>query len=232
MVFVGAGSSLGLGALVLHARALFDQWLPIGGRDVRAIPFVGGAPSVVGETPRPLWENIPLVLGHPHRGILLYSPVLLILLPGIRAGWRAAQDWVRWAALAGVLAMIVQLLSNPGSFHGGDDFFGYRLPLEMLTLSTPLLALSAEHWVLPRWLATRMLVLTGVATLLIFALGSTIADPVRDDIPRFWEKYEKLGPHGEGYEGPVGLTPVTDDRSAVGVLAMHGPSQGSNWLRH
>lgn len=41
--------------------------------------------------------------------------------------------------------MLVQLRVN--YFTGGDAFFSYRLPLEMLTMAAPLLVLSYREWI-------------------------------------------------------------------------------------
>lgn len=195
---VGIGAMPALGALVLHARAFAGTWVPIAGRNTDQVDLVSGV-ARGGEAPN-LFENVLLTLGHPHRGLLLYSPFLLILVPGLRAAWRQAGDWIRVAAIAGGVAMIVQLLANPANFHGGDDFFGYRLPLEMLTLATPLLALAAQHWVLPRWLPSRMLAITGLGAVVAFAFGATVADPRLPQEEDYRRMLEDLGPHGEGYD--------------------------------
>ena len=195
---VGLGAVPGVVALVAYSRILFERWVPIGGRSVDQINLAGGV-ARGGDAPNIL-ENIAMTLGHPQRGILLYSPFLMVLLPGIRAAWRSSADWIRWAAVSGVVVMIVQLLSNPENFHGGDDFFGYRLPLEMLTLATPLLALAAQEWVWPRRLARQALAITALGAVAAFSLGATIADPRGPNEAEYHEMVSRLGPHGEGYD--------------------------------
>ena len=79
------------------------------------------------------------------RGFLIWSPFLLVLLPGMRAGWKVASTWVRGAAIGGVLYLLLQYKAN--RFSGGSGFFTYRYPLEALTAAAPLLYLSFKEWV-------------------------------------------------------------------------------------
>ena len=79
------------------------------------------------------------------RGFLIWSPFLLVLLPGMRAGWKVASTWVRGAAIGGVLYLLHQYKAN--RFSGGSGFFTYRYPLEALTAAAPLLYLSFKEWV-------------------------------------------------------------------------------------
>lgn len=80
----------------------------------------------------------------PNHGVLAFSPFLLALAPGLRAGWRAAPHWVRSSAVGGALYLVIQMKSEV--FDGGINFWGYRYPLETLTLAAPLLLLAWQHW--------------------------------------------------------------------------------------
>jgi alpha-1,2-mannosyltransferase len=90
-----------------------------------------------------IWDGLVNLLGFlvaPNRGVLVWTPLLLLLLP---AAWRARRDapsWVITFALAGLAYSLVQLRIN--AFHGGDSFFGYRHGLELLTCIVPLYALA------------------------------------------------------------------------------------------
>jgi alpha-1,2-mannosyltransferase len=77
----------------------------------------------------------------PDRGILIWTPVILLLLPALLRSWRELPDWSTSLALGGFGYTLLQgVLSR---FSGGDVFYGYRLGLEMLACATPVLAFSA-----------------------------------------------------------------------------------------
>ncbi|HVL98872.1 MAG TPA: hypothetical protein VM324_06255 [Egibacteraceae bacterium] len=161
-VLVGAASVLGVVALVAYNTAVY------------------GSPSIAGGYPSDFtdrlttmtWltyaENVVGTFVSPGRGILVLSPFLLVLAPGLRAGWRAAPSWVRGSALAGVLYLALHLRMN--RFSGGTNFFSYRYPIESLTLAAPLLVLAWREWVAGsarrmRWLATAVAASFGVHAL-------------------------------------------------------------------
>ena len=80
----------------------------------------------------------------PERGLLVMTPALLLLLPGTRAAWRVAPEWVRWCGLAGFAYLALQLWGI--RFSGGDGFYSYRTTLETLSLCVPLLTLTWREW--------------------------------------------------------------------------------------
>lgn len=159
---LGGATALGLGALVAY-----NTW-------------VYGAPSISGGYPsdftdrlaemgvRTYGENVLGTLVSPGRGVLLLSPFLLLLAPGLPAAWRAAPDWVRGSALAGLVYLAVHLRMN--RFSGGTNFFSYRYPIEALTLAAPLLLLAWREWTARtagrrRWLATAVTASIGMHAL-------------------------------------------------------------------
>lgn len=163
-IAVGLGSGVGLAALVAYNALMF------------------GEPSIAGGYPddftdrlatMTLWtyvENVVGTLVSPGRGVLVLSPFLLVLAPGLVAAWRAAPDWVRGSALAGLVYMALHLRMN--RFWGGTNFFSYRYPLEALTLAAPLLALAWRQWAsrTPRrrwWFTTTL-----AASVAVHALGA------------------------------------------------------------
>jgi alpha-1,2-mannosyltransferase len=79
----------------------------------------------------------------PHRGLFLWSPVILVLLPALVRAWRTLPDWSRWLCLGGLAYLAVQGLLN--RFSGGFFFYGYRLQLEAVVCATPALVLSWSH---------------------------------------------------------------------------------------
>jgi hypothetical protein len=98
-------------------------------------------------------ENLFRALFDLNRGLFLYAPFLLLLIPGLRAAWRSGPDWARAAAVGGVLYLLLVYKAN--RFSGGDGFIGYRYPLEALTAAAVLLFASYRGWVSRRPLIVR-----------------------------------------------------------------------------
>jgi hypothetical protein len=79
-------------------------------------------------------------LASADRGILLWTPLIMVLaVPAVRAA-RSAPDWVNWLAVGGIAYAAVQLKIN--NFSGADGFYGYRLGLELMTCLVPLYTLA------------------------------------------------------------------------------------------
>ena len=79
----------------------------------------------------------------PERGLFIWTPVALLLLPAAWRARRTAPDWVALLALGGLGYAIVQMQVN--LFHGGDGFYGYRHALELFTCALPLLTIGWQH---------------------------------------------------------------------------------------
>ena len=108
----------------------------------------------------------------PARGILILSPFLLFLIPGLRRAWRESEAWVRVAAVAGVLYGLTQVYLMEQL--GGDGFYGNRVLIEPLTLCTPLLVASFRAGVLPSPVRLRRFVVAAGFTLATFALAAAV----------------------------------------------------------
>lgn len=138
MLLVGGGAAVGLTGLLV-----FNWWL-------------WGAPSVSGGYSSDFAHklvsldipgyavNIVGAFVDPLRGVFVVTPFLVPLLLYIRLAWADAPDWVRGAALGGVLYLLIQLKAN--RYSGGGGFVGYRYPLEPLVACGPLLAMAYPHW--------------------------------------------------------------------------------------
>ena len=139
ILIIGLVSSIGILALVAYNLILFDTAL--------TTPHyaAGFADNLTNLTPLSYGRNVLGALVWPGRGLLIVSPFLLTLLPGIRNAWQHSPNWVRAAALSGVVYLLVHLALN--RFSGGFEYFGYRYPLEALTMASPLLLLSYRHWI-------------------------------------------------------------------------------------
>lgn len=132
-----SGASMLLASLWSHA--VLGTWNPAGAYgtpSAYAASASGG--SHVGQV-----LNIVWLLASPNRGMLLWTPVLLVLLPAAVRTWRSAPDWVRLFTAGGLLYLAVQGLLD--GFSGGEGFFGYRLGLETLTCAAPLSALAVAR---------------------------------------------------------------------------------------
>lgn len=99
-------------------------------------------------------RNLIGALVDPVRGLFVYSPFLLLLIPGLRSAWRESPWWPKGAALGGVVYFLVQFKAN--RFSGGLGFFSYRYPLEFLAAAAPLLALSYATWLQHRGTVRRV----------------------------------------------------------------------------
>ena len=155
-VKIGLGTLVGLVALVIFNGVVFGEVSIMGGYDVIQ-PSVdatfGGYATNVTDSLRSLdivafTRNIALAFVSPSRGLLTWSPFLLVLIPGLPSAWKSASSPVRGAAIGGLLYLIIQYKAN--AFDGGGGFFGYRYPLEPLTAAAPLLILAYSQWVAKR----------------------------------------------------------------------------------
>ena len=89
-------------------------------------------------------RDVAGTLGSPLRGVLLYTPAIVVALLCIPAGWRRAPDWARAALVGGVVYELVQLRIN--RYGGGTSFYSNRLVLELFLLAAPLVVLGYQEW--------------------------------------------------------------------------------------
>ena len=147
VAMVGVGAITGLAIFIGYNLFVFgDASLSAGyGSTFQDNVFSGGDGGGIG-------TSYPMsLLGaafSPERGLFVYSPFLLVLLAGLRSGWRAAPDWARGAALGGLLYLLLQYKAN--RYSGGTYFLTYRYPLEALMAAAPVLFLSYSRWVAAR----------------------------------------------------------------------------------
>mgnify|MGYP001820939705 CR=1 FL=1 len=147
-VQAGVGALAGLGALVAFNAVVFGEPSVLGGYEAG---FVDNAQSLdlVGYL-----RNIVMAFVSPTRGLLVWSPFLILLIPGLVSGWRAAPGWARGAAIGAVAYLLFQYKAN--RYSGGSGFATYRYPLEALTAAAPVLVLSYTTWVAERPTAARI----------------------------------------------------------------------------
>lgn len=130
-----------LGALAVWNHWMFGIWSVGGayaGKGAAAAEGFSGSEEWHGRFPQLV--NVAGFLFSPDKGLLVWTPLLLVLLPAVVRAWRQVPDWSRWLAVGGVLYTAAQLRIN--YFPGGDGFYGYRHGLELLTCLVPLYAYS------------------------------------------------------------------------------------------
>jgi alpha-1,2-mannosyltransferase len=185
---MGLTSSLGLAALVLYNRIVFGQTTLLVGvyaaRTDTAHDSMAGARSNYGLG---YLIQIAGTLISPARGVLVLSPFLLLLIPGLRRAWGGAPSWVRSSAVAALVYMAVQLTGN--GFSGGTFFYSYRLPIEALTLASPLLVLAWREWTSRTDVRRVAFAVLAVISVAQHAIGAFIFTDSDSFETRAWSRY-------------------------------------------
>jgi alpha-1,2-mannosyltransferase len=133
-VAIGSGAFLTL--MSVWTRWMYGSWNPVGSYDTGAYTDYAAAHVLS-------VENVTGFLVAPDRGIFVWTPLLLVLLPSLVRSWRGQPDWSRSLGWGGLAYSMVQIALN--RFSGGGAFYGYRLGLELIASVAPALALSAAH---------------------------------------------------------------------------------------
>jgi alpha-1,2-mannosyltransferase len=79
----------------------------------------------------------------PGRGLLVWTPLVLLLLPTLVRSWRTLPDWTTALVQGGLVYTVVQ--GSMQIFTGGDSFYAYRYGLELLTAATPALVICYQR---------------------------------------------------------------------------------------
>lgn len=151
---VGIASGAAGGALLALNHWIYGQWTLTGygsyvAQNLGGLGELGGLDdgSTASTGLWKIWQWLPDYalnwigfLIAPDRGLFVWTPIALVLLPAAWRAWRAAPDWVSMLAIGGLVYSAVQLRIN--HFHGVDTFIGYRHALELLTCLVPLFALA------------------------------------------------------------------------------------------
>jgi alpha-1,2-mannosyltransferase len=163
-LLIAIGSAVGVVILLLYNHALWDRWSVFGGYHNTA--------SASTSSLREFLIGIPGVLVSPERGMLVMTPALLVLLPGLRRAWRVADWWIRASAIAGLAYLATQLWLS--RFSGGDGFYSYRTTLESLALWTPLLVLCWHEWTAKSLRRQVAFATLAVVSVVLHAFGAVI----------------------------------------------------------
>lgn len=146
------------------------------------------------------------------RGLLWWSPLLLLLGPAAWRNRRELPDWSRWLAVGGVSYLLSQAVLN--RFSGGDQFYSYRASLELVVALAPALALSA-HQLSDR--ARRWFTPVAVLQVVLIAPGAMLDDfysPVAD----VWWRNAFLDAL---LRRPLDLLPLAGIALLVALLVVH-----------
>jgi alpha-1,2-mannosyltransferase len=131
-------------AAFLVGAAAWSRWM-YGGWDPQG-PYPTGGTYAQKTAGGHLWSQLVNQSGlwiSLDRGMLVWTPILVLLLPALVRSWRTLPDWTRVLAVAGVAYSLVQGQLN--GFTGGSTFYGYRLTLECLACIFPAVALSVRQ---------------------------------------------------------------------------------------
>lgn len=159
---VGVASAAMLGLMSVWTHWMYGRWDPSSG--YRAGDFTENV--AFGWT---TLVNFSGFLVSPDRGLLVWTPLLVVLAPSLVRGWRDLPDWARTLAIAGVVYLGAQGLLV--RFSGGDQFYAYRTSLELVACLTPALALTAPGM---GPLARRAFVPVAVLQAVLIAPGSIV----------------------------------------------------------
>ena len=154
-----------LGLTLVWNRWLYHSWNPTGGYQIDGSTDVGERYSSLLTNELGLWVA-------PDRGILIWTPIFIFMLPAVFRAWSDVPDWSKLLAFAGLIYSFLQGWANV--FHGGDFFWSYRLGLEFVACATPLFAFS-----IPRLGATARKVVPIVAgfQILFIGIGAALSIP-------------------------------------------------------
>jgi alpha-1,2-mannosyltransferase len=202
---VGLVSCLFLALACSWSHWLYGTWSPAGGYSTGR--YVATAQSGTGNNIQdsPLVNQLGLWVS-PDRGLLVWTPLLVLLLPALVRGWRELPDWSRWLLIGGVLYMAVQGRLN--LYTGGGAFYSERLGLELLVAAAPAYALCAHRMGrVARVLIGPVIGLQAAAIL----IGATLDGP---------SPAESYGWTGNALAVGLGIAPV------LGVLLVSGTVAG------
>lgn len=130
------------------------------------------------------------MLVSPSRGVLAYTPVLLVALMALRSSWRDLPDWAKGATLGGLAYFLVQAHIN--GYEGGSGYYGSRLTIGPMVLWSPLVLVAARR-ICSRGqgLVVYLLAALSVATQITGAAFGRIITILRTvDLNRTWMPYE------------------------------------------
>lgn len=153
---VGVPSAAALGLEMAWTRWMYGSWNPTASYDASAFADYATRNRLDVVNHLGFWIS-------PDRGLLVWTPIILVIAPAVIRGWRSLPDWSRAMVWGGLAYTFLQLTLN--RFSGGDTFYGYRLGLELLTCLAPAFALATPG--MGRWARRLLAPLIGVQLTMI-----------------------------------------------------------------
>lgn len=139
MVALFSGALMAL--LVAWNRYVFGDWSVVGGypQDLADV-IPGHRESRLGDG---YLTQVAGTLLSPNRGFLVWTPLVLVLLPLVWRNRGRLPAWSLWMALGGIAYSVIQSAIN--EWTGGSGFNSYRLMLELLLCIAPVGAFAAAY---------------------------------------------------------------------------------------
>ncbi len=131
---IGASSGLMLLLQAAWTRWIYGDWNPMASYETDKFGEYAETHTLDVVNQLGFWVS-------PGRGLLVWTPVILLLVPSLLKRWTTLPEWSRALLLGGIAYTLLQGLLN--RFSGGDAFYGYRLTLELLACAAPALAYAA-----------------------------------------------------------------------------------------
>lgn len=128
-------------ASILAAESVWSQWM-YGSWNPMASYGGSAAVSLMDQNLFDVTNYLGMWVA-PDRGILVWTPLLLLLLPALVRSWRGLPTWSTALLSGAVVYTIIQ--SALITFTGGDFFYGHRLGLELLVAATPAFCFSVAR---------------------------------------------------------------------------------------
>ncbi|MBM7515399.1 hypothetical protein [Nocardioides nitrophenolicus] len=204
---IAAKVAMTSGAL-LALTCLWSHWM-YGTWSPTAAYRIGDFTANVEQSPVDVVNQLGLWIS-PGRGMLWWTPLLLVLGFALVRGWRDLPDWSRALVVGGAGYTLAQLMLN--RYTGGGSFFGYRIGLEMLACLTPALALSAHRM---GRVARRLFAPVAVLQLAVFAAGAVSSPALFPDADDRWTRNEYLWWLGER---PLFVGLVSGGAAVIGIV--------------
>jgi alpha-1,2-mannosyltransferase len=140
--------ALKAGAPTIVSLGLLSGWN-------RAVHGTWSISSTYGDVVDRATHGVEATLGHDlllnyvgflfafNRGLLVWTPALLIFIPALLRARRELPDWSIWLAVGGLVYTFLQI--RLAEFSGGIFFYGYRHGLELVTCLVPAFAFAVPH---------------------------------------------------------------------------------------
>lgn len=167
----GAAGSVMLTLLAIWNHWFYGTWSPTGLRDPMTYSREESL-AVVNQLG--LWIS-------PDRGILVWTPIILLLSASVARNWKNLPEWSRALLVGGLIYTIAQGQAN--KYSGGSAFWPYRLGIEMVLTAAPAFALSITSMgAVARRIWPHVAIVQGAA-IFVGAVGLTLMPEVNTGRP-------------------------------------------------